>query len=90
MASYADSSLSLTLQPDQVGTSTELGVLEVAGLGPVRLVASKSGSQLTVLAEDSRGKVIGKAETVVGLRDTPIYVMTSNGLEKITIYWGSE
>ncbi len=56
----------------------------------VNLTASKNGNLLVVHAKGPDGTVIGKAESVVGLRDTPIYVKTPSGLQKITIYWGSE
>ena len=58
-------------------------------MGEVSFVGSKNGNQLVVHAQDANGEVIGKAETVIGLRETPIYVLTSDGLKKITIYWDS-
>ncbi len=90
MACRADSELRLAFPPDQLSGTTELGAIEVEGVGPVLLTAQKNGGQLVVHAQDPSGKVIGRAESVVGLSDTPIYVMTSGGLKKITIYWGSE
>ena len=58
-------------------------------MGAVSLIARKNGNQLVVHARDPDGKIIGKAETVIGLKDTPIYIATSEGLKKITIYWGA-
>ncbi len=86
----AESSLRVPMQPAQIASPTDLGKVDIEGFGAVALVAQKQGSQLIVHAQGPDGSVIGKAESVIGLRDTPIYVMTSQGLEKITIYWGSD
>ena len=87
---HADSELRVKFRSGELGSSADLGFVDVEGLGAVELTASRNGSQLTVYARYTDGRVIGKAETVVGLRDTPIYVKTSRGLEKITIFWGAE
>ena len=89
MNCYADSNLYVSLSSDQVKVSSDLGKIAIEGVGEVGLVARRSGNQLVVHAQDPDGKIIGKAETVVGLKETPIYVLTSDGLKKITIYWGS-
>ncbi len=86
----AESSLRVSILSGQVANPTALGKVEIDGFGAVELVAQKHGSQIVVHAQGPDGSVIGKAESIVGLRDTPIYVMTSSGLEKITIYWGSD
>lgn len=87
---HADSKLSVSILSGQVGSATGLGDIDIEGVGVVSLTAQKSGNQLIVHARQADGTVIGKAESVVGLRDTPIYVKTPSGLEKITIYWGME
>ena len=73
---------------DQIKSTSELGAINVEDLGEVNLVAHKNGNQLVIFAEDTKGKVIGKAETVVGLKETEINVLSSDGLKKITIIWG--
>lgn len=90
LGSSADSELSVPFRSAMVGGNTELGAIEVEGVGKVSLTARKQGSQLVVHAQDPDGTVIGRAETVIGLQDTPVYVKTGDGLKKITIYWGSE
>jgi hypothetical protein len=87
---YADASLKVSLLSDQVGNASDLGAINIPGVGEVSLIARRDGNQLVVHAEGPDGKIIGKAETVVGLKDTPIYVLTPGGLEKITIYWGAD
>ena len=90
MNSHATPDLFVSFLSAEISSATDLGVVEVNGVGTVKLIASKNGNQLTVHAQDPNGEVIGKAESIVGLNDTPIYVVTSSGLQKITIYWGSE
>ncbi len=88
--SHADADLRVAIVSSQIQGSTQLGKTHVDGLGEVNFVGSKNGNHVVVHAQDPRGEVIGKAETVVGLSQTPIYVLTSDGLKKITIYWGSD
>ena len=90
MDCHADTDFHVSLLSEQIKNSSNLGNVEVEGAGAVNLIARKNGNQLIVHARGPDGKVIGKAETVVGLKDTPIYVLTSEGLKKITIYWGAE
>ena len=90
VSAFADSELRVILLPEEISGSSSIGAVDVDGAGLVSLTAQKYGNQLVVHAEGPDGSVIGKAETVVGLTSTPIYVKTSEGLEKITIYWGSE
>ena len=89
MNAHAESSLQVSILSDQVANSTGLGQVDIDGVGAVNLVAQKNGNQLIVHAQGPDGTVIGKSESVVGLRDTPIYIKTPDGLKKITIYWGS-
>ena len=89
MNCYADSNFYVSLSSDQVKISSDLGKIAVEGVGEVSLIARRNGNQLVVHAQDPNGKVIGKAETVIGLKDTPIYILTPAGLKKITIYWGA-
>ena len=90
MNCYANPDLYISFPSGQVEQSTDLGEIDVEGVGTVKLVAKKNGHQLVVNAWNSDGKVIGRAESVVGLSDTPIYISTSAGLKKITIFWATE
>ena len=47
------------------------------------------GTQLLPEPLDA-GKVIGRAETVPGVRTTPLYVKTEDGLTKLEVQWGAE
>jgi len=86
----AGSDLAVEISASDINGSIELGKVPVEGTGQVSLTASKSGVQVVIHAEKADGTVIGKAETVVGLKQTPIYVMTDDGLKKITIFWGAD
>jgi len=90
MNCYAASNFYVSLSSGQVKSSSDLGKIEIEGAGEVSMIAHRDGNQLVIYAQDPDGKVIGKAETVIGLKQTPIYVLTSEGLKKITIYWGAE
>ncbi len=87
MNCYAASDFHVSLLSEQIKNSSNLGNIDIEGVGEVNLIARRNGNQLVVHARDPDGKVIGKAETVIGLKDTPIYVLTPRGLKKITIYW---
>ena len=89
MDCHADSDFHVSVLSEQIKNSSDLGNLNVQGVGTVNLIARKNGNQVIIHAQNPEGKVIGKAETVVGLKETPIYVLTPEGLEKITIYWGA-
>ena len=86
----ADADLRVAIVSNQIQGATNLGKTNVEGAGEVSFIATKYGNQVIVHAQDASGEVIGKAETVIGLKQTPIYVLTSGGLEKVTIYWGSD
>lgn len=86
----ADTDFRVSIESSQVQGSMNLGKAFVEGLGEISLTASKNGNQLVIHAQDPKGEFIGKAETVIGLEQTPIYVLTADGLKKITIHWGIE
>jgi hypothetical protein len=88
--SQADSDFYAGRSSIQLENSTSLGDIEIDGVGVVTLSARKSGNLLVVHARGADGVVIGKAETVVGLEDTPIYISTGAGLKKITIHWSEQ
>lgn len=85
----ADVEFPVSMLTNQVQDSTSLGKTQIDGLGEVKLVARKQGTQLVIHATDAQGIAIGKAETVVGLKETPIYVSTAQGLKRIVIKWGA-
>ncbi len=88
--SHADANLRVAIVSSQIQGSTQLGKTHVDGLGEVSFTGSKNGNQLIVHATGPDGTVNGKAESVIGLGDTPIYVVTPDGLQKVTIFWGAE
>jgi len=88
MNSYAGTSLFTPVLSEQLNNVAELGKVQVEGVGEVTLIARRNKNQLIIHAQDAIGHVIGKAETLSGLKETPIYVLTDTGLKKIIIHWG--
>lgn len=68
-------------------TTLDLGSVSVPGLGPVRIVAQRQATTVTLFATGADGQLVGQAESVVGVRETPIAVQTPDGLKTITINW---
>jgi len=79
--------LKVDLKADQVIGVQKLGSIKVEGVGTVKLTASLEGKLVVVQAIGAEGKVLGRAESTVGLNETPIYVTTPKGLKKLTVIW---
>lgn len=79
--------LRATLPATQIQQLQELGGLKVEGVGKVTLLARQSGKQLTVQATGPDGKVIGQAESVTGVRETPVAIITPTGLITLIVIW---
>ncbi len=80
--------LRVPVRSEQLRATMDLGSLDVEGVGRVRLEVRRTGRRVVIKASGPQGKVLGRAETVVGLRQTPIFILTPDGLKKILIYWG--
>jgi len=80
--------ISVPLHSQDIEGTVELGTTTVAGIGEVRFVARREGTRLVVHALAPGGLVIGKADTVTGLQETPIYLKTEEGLQPFSILWG--
>lgn len=65
----------------------DLGSLKVEGFGTVTLKARQTGKQLTVQVLSPAGKVIGQAESVTGVRETPVAIITPKGLVTLIVVW---
>jgi hypothetical protein len=64
-----------------------IGQLTVTGAGQVTLLANLTQGRLVLKAVGADGSQIGRAESVTGLGDTPIYIRSSQGLYKILVHW---
>jgi hypothetical protein len=73
--------------PTDGGTAKPLGRLEVSGVGTVLLVATRKGTRLVINATATDGTALGRAESVVGLPETPLYIHGAGGLQRIVIRW---
>ena len=61
--------------------------VQVEKLGEVHLSAERIGTRLKVQAASASGAVVGRADTVVGLSETPLFVQTPDGMVRIVIHW---
>lgn len=84
----ASQSITLPINSSEVTGQAALGKFRIEGVGQVELTAQRDGSRVVVLAVGNNGEVLGKAETVIGLKETPLYLQSKNGLQPVTLYWG--
>lgn len=64
-----------------------IGRLTVAGDGEVKLFAKRVEGRVFVRAVGPDGAGIGRAESLVGLGDTPIFIRVPQGLYKVVVHW---
>ena len=88
-AASAEPELRVNLRTEQLHETRDLGTVEVPGVGAVSLVAQRKGPVIVLRATGPDGTPLGRAETNVGLSESPIYVRTPNGLTKISVVWNS-
>ncbi len=79
--------VNVSIHSEELQTQDEIGSVNVEGLGNVRLLAIPRGKKIIVKAL-VKGEVIGRAETFVGLTQTPLFLQTPSGLKEILIFWG--
>lgn len=82
--------IALTAPVTTAGLSADprdLGSVIVPGIGPVRIVAQRRADTVTLFATDTVGRLVGQAESVAGVRETPIAVQAPDGLQMITVSW---
>ena len=61
----------------------------MTGAGRVTFFANREQNRLVLKAVGAHGAQIGRAESVVGIGDTPIYIRSAKGLYKIVVHWTS-
>ena len=81
----APPAIAASYPPDGAG-STPVGHVAVEGLGQLSLFATRTGVRIVVTAV-ATGTEVARAESVVGLGETPIYVRSAGELHKIIISW---
>ena len=89
-SAMAEPVLKVTMQSIDLQKVTELGEIEIEGVGRVQLTAHRSNKQVVVKVSGPGRELLGRAETTVGLAETPVYVRTPHGLRKIIVVWGAE
>ena len=81
--------LKVDQKADQVSLDQNIGSLNVEGAGTVKFTARRVGMKLMVQAVGENDAVIGLAESVVGVVETPIYIKTPAGLKQLKIVWNT-
>ena len=82
-------SFSLSVPWGQTTKFTEVGKLNIKNVGIISFLARRSGNQIFIQALGPDGKLVGRAESVAGVKETPIYVMATSGLKKVLLHWKS-
>jgi hypothetical protein len=67
--------------------ASTIGKLKVTGAGRVTFFANREQNRLVLKAVGADGAQLGRAESLVGIGDTPIYIRSSKGLYKIIVHW---
>jgi hypothetical protein len=86
----ADGELHVGMTPAEVEGRLFLGTVEVEGVGPIKLVARRRGDRVSIYANSVDGATLGRAEVELTETETQVPVRTLDGLEPITIVWGSD
>ncbi len=76
--------------PSDGQLASAIGKLLVPGVGEVTILANRSQGRLVLKAVGAAGAQLGRAESVMGLGDTPIYVRSSTSLVKIVVHWTTQ
>ena len=80
--------VSVPISAEQIGSATTIGATNIAKAGQIQLIAERAGTRVFVKAVGPGNSVLGRAESVVGLKETPLYISTASGLQKIIVLWG--
>ncbi len=87
IAAGSENKLSLEVPRIKTSQLVQLGQLRIDTMGLISFSGRKSGNQIIVQAMGSDGRLLGRAESVAGLDEIPIYVTSSFGLKKIILLW---
>ena len=86
----AEPVLNVSMHSKELENTTELGEVSIEGVGKVQLTARRNNTQVVVQAKGPGQELLGRAETTIGLAETPVYVRTTTGLRKVTVVWGGK
>jgi hypothetical protein len=64
-----------------------VGETTVPGIGRVQVEAATAAGALTLQARDATGRLIGQANTVIGLDESEVYIRGADGLLRLLIRW---
>jgi hypothetical protein len=75
------------LAPVGLSAPTPVGETTVPGIGRVQVEAATAAGALTLQARDATGRLIGQANTVIGLDESEVYIRGADGLLRLLIRW---
>ncbi len=84
---WADVELVVSVPSAHPHAATELGTVDIPAVGRVTVTAQWDGARVLLQATNPAGSIIGRAETVMGLQHTPLYLQTPAGLTRLLIRW---
>ncbi len=84
---WADVELVVSVPSAHLHAATELGTVDIPAVGRVTVTAQRDGARVLLQATNPAGSIIGRAETVMGLQHTPLYLRTPAGLTRLLIRW---
>ncbi len=84
---WADTELVASVPSAHLQAVTELGTVDIPAVGRVTVTAQRDGARVLLQATNPAGSIIGRAETVLGLQHTPLYLRTPAGLTRLLIRW---
>ncbi len=84
---WADVELVVSVPSAHLQAATALGTVDIPAVGRVTVTAQRDGARVLLQATNPAGSIIGRAETVMGLQHTPLYLRTPAGLTRLLIRW---
>jgi hypothetical protein len=75
------------MSPVGLSAPTPVGSATVPGIGKVQVEAATAAGALTLSARDATGRLIGQANTVIGLDESEVYIRGADGLLRLLIRW---
>lgn len=82
-----DYRLKVNPPPEEEIVFSIVGSLKNDSEGIITFLAKQDKNQLIIKAHNQNGRLIGKAKSVVGLSETPIYIKTEQGLKQVLLEW---
>ena len=83
----ADQIIDAAVDPAGLTEQTQVGSVEVPGLGEVLVEGRAQGTALDLWAKDGDGRLVGETHTVVGPRESELFLRGPDGFTSIRVRW---